>query len=108
MPTVISDADASRNIAETIKLLKRDRSFADIAKLCCTSEKKCYPGDVEKMANERNSPRPGLLARVAEALGTTTDAMIHGHLLKAIVRKVGPIEQKPAKARAKKTKSLAV
>jgi transcriptional regulator with XRE-family HTH domain len=79
---MITDTQALDNIKQTVRLLIGEHSFAEIAKQCCTDDWVCHPGTIEKIANGRNMPRASLLARVAQALGTTMDAMVYGHHLR--------------------------
>lgn len=75
---MISDTEALANIGANVTALIGNRTYAEIAKACCTADWTCYPATIEKIANAQNMPGAGLLARLAEALGVTTDEIIFG------------------------------
>ncbi len=76
MQDVISDDAALKNISANVRRLIGDRSFSEIARACCTPDWTCYAATIEKIANGKNMPGAGLLARLAEALGVTPNDLL--------------------------------
>lgn len=71
MQKVLSDKQAMANIAANVTKLRGLRSRTWLAKACGT-----YPINITRIENAENLPSSGLLARLAEALETTTDALL--------------------------------
>lgn len=76
MSIVISDEEAKANIAANCKRLRGDRSYSELARACTTQEWTCYAATIQQIESGRHLPGSGLLARLAEALGTTTDILL--------------------------------
>lgn len=76
MESVITDEIALANIAANVTRLIDSRTYAEIARACCTGSWTCYPGTVEKVAKGQHMPGAGLLARLAEALGVTANDLL--------------------------------
>lgn len=76
MSTAITDEEAKANIAANCRRLRGERSLSEIARACCIKEWTCYPATIQQIETGRHLSNSGLLARLAEALGTTTDALL--------------------------------
>lgn len=73
---MISDLQAKQNIAANVRRLRGSRSYGDIARACSTDEWRCYPATIQQVESAQHMPGAGLLARLAEALDTTADALL--------------------------------
>lgn len=76
MSTVITDEEALANIAANCKRLRGETSYSEIARKCTTDKWRCYPATIQQIESGRHLPGSGLLARLAEALGSTTDELL--------------------------------
>lgn len=68
---MLTDDQALANIAANVKRLRGDRSQYWLAKQLGIT-----PIQVSRLENGENMPGAGRLARLAEVLGTTTDALL--------------------------------
>ena len=68
---VLTDKQALANLAANIHRLRGDRSLAWLAKEAGT-----YPINIARIENAESMPGAGLVARIAEALETTADALL--------------------------------
>lgn len=68
---MLTDEQAMANIAANVRRLRGERSLSWLAREAGT-----YPINITRVENGENLPGAGLLARLAEALGTTTDALL--------------------------------
>ena len=69
--TVMTDKQARANIAANVTRLRGDRSRYWLAQRCGT-----HPIHITRIERAENLPTAGLLARLAEALETSTDALL--------------------------------
>lgn len=68
---MITDQQAMANIAANVCRLRGDRSRSWLARECGT-----YAINITRIESGKHLPTSGLLARLAEALDTTTDALL--------------------------------
>lgn len=68
---MLTDKQALANIAANVRRLRAGRSKYWLAKALDV-----HPIYITRLENAENMPGAGLLARLAEALGTTTDALL--------------------------------
>ena len=73
---MITDQEALANIAEIVRQLRNGKSYSQLARECTVDEDRAYPATIERIEKGINMPGAGLLARLAEALGVTVDALI--------------------------------
>lgn len=73
---VLSDIDALANIAANLSRLRNGKSYSQLARECSTEEETAYPATIERIEKGRNMPGAGLLSRLAEVLGVSTDDML--------------------------------
>lgn len=71
MSTVLTDDQATANIAANVTRLRGARSKYWLAKACGT-----HPIHITRIERAEHMPSSGLLARLAEALETTADALL--------------------------------
>ena len=71
MSNVITDDQARANIAANVARLRAGRTLSRLAEECGT-----YPANIQRIEEGRSLPGAGLLARLADALGTSTDALL--------------------------------
>lgn len=71
--TVISDDEARGNIAKNVKAL---RAAMDISRYRLAKMVGVHTIQISRIEEAEHAPGVGLLARIAEALGTTADALM--------------------------------
>lgn len=72
----IDDAETKANIAANVKRLRGAKSYSQVARDCCTPTWKAYPATIEQIEKGQHMPGSGLLVRLAEALGCTTNDLV--------------------------------
>lgn len=80
---MLTDEQAMANIAANVRRLRGDRSRAWLAR-----ETETYPINITRIESAENLPGSGLLARLAEALGTSADALLSIDATKFNSRKI--------------------
>ena len=76
MEAVITDAEALANISANVQRLRGDKSYSQLARECSTDDWKAYPSTIEHIDKGRHMPGAGLLKRLAEALGVSTEDLL--------------------------------
>lgn len=73
---MLSDQQTLANIAANLTRLMDGKSYSQLARDCSTPTERAYPATIERICKGRHMPGAGLLARIAEALGVTTDDLL--------------------------------
>lgn len=73
MSTVISDEQAKKIIGQNVSSILRQRNLSQAWLANATGE---YEATIGRVCKGRNCPSSGLLARIAEALDVSIDALI--------------------------------
>ncbi len=76
MQQVVSDKTTLENIAANVARLRNGKSYSQLARDVSIDDDRAYPATIERIEKGVNMPGAGLLKRLAEALGTTTDALM--------------------------------
>lgn len=73
---MLSDHEALRNISQNLCRLRGQRTYTELAEAIAMPGQKAFASTVRYIEIEQNMPGAGLLARLAEALGVTTDELL--------------------------------
>lgn len=71
---MVTDEEGLRNIARNMAELRGELSYSDLARAVGT-----YPGNISKIEKGESMPGAALLARIAHALGSSSDFMLECH-----------------------------
>lgn len=76
MQEVVTDKTTLANIAANVARLRNGKSYSQLARDVTIAEDRAYPATIERIEKGQHMPGAGLLKRLAEALGTTADALM--------------------------------
>jgi transcriptional regulator with XRE-family HTH domain len=69
--STVTDEQALRTIADNLRRLRGEMSYSEIARRCST-----YPAVISRIEKQVHMPGAGLLSRIADALGCSTEDLL--------------------------------